>query len=104
MILTSPALADGRSLIAALRVQRKIPVVGFATPEVSFVAGISANPKKLAERGAEIGVRLLKGAKPAEMPVELASDIDLEINLQAAKALGVTIPYSLLARATRVLE
>ena len=104
VVLTSPALADGRGAIAALSLQRKIPVIGFATPEVSFVAGISANPKKLAERAAEIGVRVLKGAKPAEMPVELAGDIDFEINLQAAKALGVTIPYSLLARATRVLE
>ena len=74
------------------------------TPEASFLVGYWANAGKLGQRVAEMGVRILKGAKLAEMPVEQAGEFDLEVNLVVAKALGVKIPYAVLARATRLVE
>ena len=48
--------------------------------------------------------RILRGAKPADMPVELPGDYELTVNVKTAKSLGLTIPQSILLRADRVIE
>jgi len=95
-----------RELIIALAARHKLPAVYFASFFVTSGGLISygANLLEQYRRAAGYIDRILKGAKPAEMPVQAPTKYELVINLKAAKALGLAIPPSVLARADEVIE
>jgi putative tryptophan/tyrosine transport system substrate-binding protein len=105
--LSSP-LFDGRNAgpIAAFTAKHRLPAISMFR---SFVeaGGLMAYGPKQAEylqRPAVYVDKILKGAKPADLPIEQAAQFDLVINLKTAKILGLTIPPSLLQRADQVIE
>jgi putative ABC transport system substrate-binding protein len=66
--------------------------------------GYGVNRPEMYQRGASLVDRILRGAKPGALPVEQPTKFELVINLKTAKALGLTIPPSLLQRADQVIE
>jgi ABC-type uncharacterized transport system substrate-binding protein len=107
LIITGSALAVlHRRLIITLAAQHKLPAVYF---ERGFVAdggliSYGANYVDQYRRAAGYVDRILKGEKPADLPVQTPTKYELMINLKTAKALGVTVPPALLARADEVIE
>jgi ABC-type uncharacterized transport system substrate-binding protein len=107
LIVTGSALSNvHHKLIITLAAQYKLPAIYF---ERSFVAGgglISYGPDYIDSyrRAAGYVDRILKGEKPADLPVQAPTKYELVINLKTAKALGLEVPPTLLARADEVIE
>ena len=105
-VVTSPVFFRERVQIAQLAVNSRLPAV-FALREFADAGGLMSygtNLPDMLRRAASYVDRILKGAKPADLPIEQATKFELVINLKTAKALGLTIPPSLLQRADRVIE
>ena len=92
--------------IAAFMAANRLPAIygnrGFA--EAGGVIAYSTNLDELFRQAAGYADKILKGTSPGELPVQQAATFELLINLTAAKALGLTIPQSILARADEVIE
>jgi putative ABC transport system substrate-binding protein len=106
IVIGSPGAAIQRDLIIALAAKHRLPAVynGRFYPAAGGL--ISYGPDNLDQyrRAAGYVDRILKGEKPADMPVQASTKFELVINLKTAKALGLTVPQSLLARADEVIE
>ena len=105
--MTAGALsAAHRDLIITLAARHKLPAVYQERNYVTAGGLISYGPNFIDQlrRAASYVDRILKGAKPADLPVQAPTKYELIINLKTAKALGLTVPQSILARADERIE
>ena len=107
LIVTSSILAEvHRDLIIALAGRHRLPAIYFARYLVAAGGLLSYGPDLVDQYRLAAGYvdRILKGAKPADLPVEQSTKFELVINAQTARMLGLTVPPSLLATADEVIE
>src|SRR3954452_8571022 len=106
LILSSPVTFPNRARIAALALKSRLPTVVALRDYADAGALLSYGPNYAdhCRRAATYVDEILKGAKPADLPVQLPTMYELAVNLRTAKALGLTIPPTLLARADEVIE
>ena len=95
-----------RELIGTLSKQHKIPFVAGAVEYARAGCLVAYSPSNVAqvERAAEMIDKILRGARPADIPVELPDRFNLVVSAKVARELGISIPPSVLLRATRVIE
>jgi putative ABC transport system substrate-binding protein len=101
-----PLMNNNRDRINALALAAKLPTLYAEKPYVESGGLMSYGPKipDMFKRAAELADKILKGAKPADIPVEQPTSFELDLNLKTAKALGLTIPETFVSRADEVIE
>ena len=106
-VLASPFLKANEQLIRARVAALKLPAI-YQWPEMAEADGLAAYGPSLIQLYRDVQaqqlVKLLKGVKPADIPIEQPDKFELVINLKTAKALGLTVPRSILTRADEVIE
>jgi ABC-type uncharacterized transport system substrate-binding protein len=105
-VVADPLVNTNRGRIHTLAMGERQPAIYNAREHVEAGGLLSYGPnfRDLYRRAAEIVDRILRGAKPGDIPVEQPTKFEFVINLQTAKALGLDVPHSLLARADEVIE
>jgi putative ABC transport system substrate-binding protein len=105
VVFDDAVLLANAPAVAALALKQRLPSCGWT--DFAVDGGLMAygvNFPDMFRRAATFVDKILKGAKPSDLPVERSTKFELVINLKTAKALGVTVPYPLLARADEVIE
>jgi putative tryptophan/tyrosine transport system substrate-binding protein len=106
LTLDDPVLLNSRSSIVAFAAKQRLPVI-YPQRDYTDAGGLMSYGPSVSDmfrHAASYVGRILKGAKPADLPVEQPTKFELVINLKTAKALGLTIPPSVLGRADQIIE
>ena len=105
VVAPSPFLAAYRALIISLAARNNVPAVYYATYYVrdGGLVSYGADRVDMDGRAASYIDRILRGEKPAELPVQVPTKYEMSVNLKTAKALGLTVPQSILLRAGEVI-
>jgi putative tryptophan/tyrosine transport system substrate-binding protein len=106
LVLQSAVFNPERKQIADLAAKNRLPAI-YPQTQYTEAGGLmyyGANTPDLYRRAATYVDKILKGTKPADLPVEQPTKFELVINLKTAKQIGITIPQSLLYRADRVIR
>ena len=105
-VVVQPILVDHAAMLSALALRHRLPSVAdqkdFA--QAGILAAYGIRRRAIHRMMAEHTAKIIKGAKPADIPVEQPIEYDLVVNLKTAAALGITIPPSILIRADEVIE
>ncbi len=106
IVYPDSVLDSASDRIVQLAAKHKLPTIHpyRNSVEAGGLVSYSTDMMAVMRRGADYVDRILKGAKPAELPVEQPTKFELAINLKTARALGLTVPQSILLRADRVIE
>jgi putative ABC transport system substrate-binding protein len=106
MVLGSPLIGNNRQQILELVAKNRLPAIYTVreNPDAGGLMSYGTNFNDLWRRAATYVDKILKGAKPADLPVEQPVKFEFVINLKAAKQIGLTIPPNVLARADRVIK
>jgi putative ABC transport system substrate-binding protein len=105
-VLNTPANYNNRKLLVQIAGKTRLPAI-YGTDTYAESGGLisyGSNDKPRWQQAARFVDKILKGAKPADLPIEQPTKFELVINMKTAKALGIKIPQSVLARADRVIE
>jgi len=106
LVMADPYFNNRREQIVILTARHAIPAI-YEWRDFAAVGGLMSYGSSITDAFRKLGVyagKVLKGAKPADMPIEQAVKIELVLNLKTAKALGITFPRTLLGRADEVIE
>jgi putative tryptophan/tyrosine transport system substrate-binding protein len=106
LVLSGPTFATQRGRIADLAIQHHLPTMFTFNyyVEAGGLMSYGVDPLPIFRRAASLVAKILRGAKPSDLPVEQPTNFEFTLNLKTAKALGVSIPTSILLRADEVIE
>jgi ABC-type uncharacterized transport system substrate-binding protein len=106
LVLSSPLFAEQREKITALAIQYRLPAIYILKHYVEagglMSYGVDFNP--MMRRAASLIAKILRGAQPTDLPLEQVDSFAFVVNLRTAKAIGMTLPTSILLRADEVIE